>query len=29
MTLTDEDRELLEKLVDGGDDKNKGEKYSL
>jgi hypothetical protein len=29
MTLTEEDRELLEKLVDGGDDKNKGEKYSL
>lgn len=28
MTLTEEDRELLEKLVDG-DDKNKGEKYSL
>lgn len=28
MTLTDEDRDLLDKLVGGGDD-NKGEKYSL
>jgi hypothetical protein len=30
LTLTDEDRELLEKLAGGGDDdKNKGEKYEL
>ncbi len=29
MTLTDEDRELLEKLIDDDKDKNKGEKFEF
>lgn len=29
MTLTDEDRELLEKLMDDDKDKNRGEKFEI